>query len=71
MPKYDYPEPQKKEIGCKVSWYTYDKIEDAEKASQIAKEDAIETASMGFDFGYLTPSTITKNDDGTFTVVIP
>ena len=70
MSKYNYPEPQKKEIGCKVSWYTYSSLEDAEKASKIAKEDAIESAEMGFDFGYLTPSTITKNDDGTFTVVI-
>ena len=71
MPKYDYPEPQKKEVGNKVCWYTYDKIEDAEKASRIAKEEAIEVASMGYDFGYCCPSEIRKNDDGTFTVTLP
>ena len=71
MPKYNYPEPQKKDIGNKVCWYTYSNLEDAEKASAIAKEEAIECARMGFDFGYLTPGTITKKDDGTFTVVLP
>ena len=47
MPKYNYPEPQKKEIGCKVSWYTYSSLEDAKKASEVAKEEAIECAAMG------------------------
>ena len=71
MPKYNYPEPQKKEIGCKVSWYTYSSLEDAKKASEVAKEEAIECAAMGFDFGYCYPSEIRKNDDGTFTVTLP
>ena len=70
-PKWDYPTPIRKEIGCKVSWYTYDNLDDAKKASEIAKEEAIESAAMGFDFGYCYPSEIKEQEDGTFTVTLP
>lgn len=66
-----YPKPLRREVGCKVSWYTYATKEEAERVSKIAEKDAAEQRAEGFDFGYLWPGDIRKEDDGTFTVVIP
>ena len=67
----DYPKPLKHEFGCKVTWRTYSTETEAHKAAKIAAEDSEIDKSMGYDFGFLEPSTITKNDDGTYTVVCP
>ena len=66
-----YPKPLRHEVGCKVSWYTYATEEEAKRVSKIAEQDAAELRAEGFDFGYLRPGDIRKEDDGTFTVVIP
>lgn len=66
-----YPQPLRREVGCKVSWYTYATEEEAEAVSKIAQKEAGELRAEGFDFGYLWPGDIRKEEDGTFTVVIP
>ncbi len=44
--------------GCKVSWKTYKKREDAETASVYAKERAELFEAKGYDFGFMVPGTI-------------
>lgn len=67
----DYPKPLSLEVGCKVSWRTYSTLHEAKQAAEIARNDAEEAEAMGFDFGYLIPSSIRKNEDHTYTVVCP
>ena len=67
----DYPKPLSLEVGCKVSWRTYATLTEAHEAAKVAQEDAELDKMMGYDFGYLIPSTITKNEDQTYTVVCP
>jgi hypothetical protein len=65
-PKYDYPEPQERRIGIKVRWYYYAAKDDADKASQIAKVEAVERMFQGYDFGYQSPGLIrAPNGPGT------
>ena len=71
LSKFNYPEPLKKDIGCKVSWYTYSNLDDAKKASEIAKEEMEHCLRLGYDFGYCSPSQIEDNKDGTYTVTLP
>ena len=68
-----YPEPVDQECGCKVSWYFYDNLEDAEACKAAARENAHADAALGYDFGYRAPGyeEITKNDKGLYVVVIP
>jgi hypothetical protein len=70
MPKY--PTPIERRSGCKVGWYTYDNLADAEKASKVAAARAVEMAGFGYDFGWCSPGEITESADGTrFTVTVP
>ena len=71
MSKFNYPEPLKKDIGNKVSWYTYSNLDDAKKASEIAKEEMEFCLRLGYDFGYCSPAHIQDNKDGTYTVTLP
>jgi len=71
IPHSKIPEHTIKEVGYKVSWYNFKTEEDANKASEIAKNNAAIDASNGYDFGYLCPGTIEKEEDGTFTVIFP
>ena len=66
-----YPIPLKHECGCKVSWRTYKTAVEAEEAAKIAARDRDLDLAEGYDFGYLWPGDISKNDDGTYTVVCP
>lgn len=67
-----YPKPIKSECGCKVSWYYYDNLADAEKASDVAEAEAIELEKEGFDWGYQCPGAIEHNpEQGMYRVVIP
>lgn len=66
-----YPKEQDFTVGCKVSWYIYDKKEDAEAASKAARNNAIIYAHMGYDFGFQSPGSITKLKDGRYEVCIP
>lgn len=66
-----YPQPLRLQVGCKVSWYTYGTEAEATAVSKIAQQEASDLRAEGFDFGYMWPGDIRKEDDGTFTVVIP
>ena len=66
-----YPKEQDCRVGCKVSWYIYDKKKDAEAASKAAKNNAILYARMGYDFGFQSPGSIDKLKDGRYEVCIP
>jgi len=71
IPNSELPEHEVKQVGHKVSWYSFKNEEDAKRASEIAKNNAAIDASHGYDFGYLCPGTIEKEEDGTFTVIFP
>lgn len=60
-----YPEHQARHTGCKVSWYYYDKREDAEAASKAAMHDAEIQWRRGYDFGYCSPGLISWVEAGT------
>ena len=47
--------------GCKVGWETYDNEEEAKAASERAKVEADSKWARGYDFGYLTPGSITHH----------
>ena len=67
----EYPKPLEHECGCKVSWRTYKTAVEAEEAAKIAAIDGEADLAEGYDFGYLSPGSITKNENGTYTVVCP
>ena len=70
--KYDYPQPCKVEVGCKVMWYYYDKQSDAKKASKIAIKHGAYKASQGFDFGYQSVGSINFSEpEKMYVVVLP
>ena len=66
-----YPTPVRKEHGCKVSWYTYRTRDEALFISPLAYERGQWLEDEGFDFGYMIPGSISQEDDGLWTVVIP
>lgn len=67
-----YPTPISMRSGAKVSWYDYDNLDDAKRASDIAKQIRDYKWDLGYDFGWLIPGDITSDRDGTrWTVVIP
>lgn len=68
IPDSKLPEYTIKDVGCKVSWYSFKTEEDAKKASEIAIHNAAIDASNGYDFGFCSPGQIVKEEDGTFTV---
>jgi hypothetical protein len=45
-------------VGCKVSWHYYATEEEAKRAAEIAKHNAIIDAGRGYDFGYCMPGEI-------------
>lgn len=60
-PKFDYPKPQQIRVGIKVRWNYYANEEDAKKAAEIAKREALVRLvrlSEGYDFGYCSPGVI-------------
>jgi hypothetical protein len=66
-----FPPPVFKRVGAKVSWYYYDTHEAACHASVVAERRAARMWMDGYDFGYQIPGRVTKNQDGTWTVVVP
>jgi hypothetical protein len=66
-----YPTEQEYRSGCKVSWYIYDSRADAEACSEAAKHNARIDRSLGYDFGFCSPGSITVLPDGRFEVCIP
>jgi hypothetical protein len=68
----NYPKPIRSESGCKISWYYYDNLKDAEKASIIAAEEGVRLWNLGYDFGYQTPGCVVKlKDKEEWYVIIP
>lgn len=67
----EYPPHTINKVGIKVAWINFETLELAEEASEIALYNAQIAMDRGYDFGYQYPSTITKEDDGTYTVCIP
>lgn len=65
-----YPEYVSLRVGMKVSWYLYGSKKEAEKAAEAAKHNAAIQESLGYDFGYQSPGSISKVEGG-FEVVIP
>ena len=52
MARNDYPAELKYQSGNKVDWRFYDSFDNAQKAAAVAREDAKEQRSQGYDFGY-------------------
>lgn len=50
------PHPQRN--GCKVAWRYYEKREDAEACSEVAKHNARFYESNGYDFGFCCPGSV-------------
>lgn len=72
MARTSYPTPVRTSSGCKVGWYTYSTLPEAEAASEIAVATAVRMiVDSGYDFGYSSPGDIRENADGTFTVTVP
>lgn len=69
--QYKYPEPLKRESGCKVCWRTYANESDAQQASKVAEEERAVRLRQGYDFGYQWPGNIRKNANETYTVTCP
>lgn len=70
-----YPYPVTTRSGNKVGWLYYTTEEEARTAAKVAIAEAIEKKEQGYDFGYLTPGTITKVTEGMYEglweVVVP
>lgn len=66
----DYPEPVKKDIGCKVSWYYYTEMAQSQEAATAAKHNAVIQQGLGYDFGYNAPGSISQTR-GMYEVCIP
>lgn len=61
-PKHDwraYPEPVMRRGGCKVSWNYYRTEEEAKACAEAAKHNADIQETLGYDFGYCCPGSIT------------
>ena len=67
---FTYPKALFTRGGCKVSWMYFADREDAEKASEVARKEAVFVSNLGYDFGYCSPGSITETKDG-YEVCIP
>jgi hypothetical protein len=78
-PKYaDYPKHDAMRVGMKVSWYYFKSEGDAKNASAAARHNAAIQETLGYDFGYQSPGSITQCNadywpeyDGLYEVCIP
>ena len=61
-----YPTPQTKRSGCKVSWYYYADKADADNCAEAAAHNANLMYREGYDFGYCSPGSIEKVDEGQY-----
>lgn len=55
-----YPRHLHRITGCKVSWLYFDNEEDAKSCSKIATHNARINESLGYDFGYCSPGSISN-----------
>lgn len=56
--------------GCKVGWYYYADEATAQRAAKIARHNAAIDAGQGYDFGYCSPGSVRKMQDGTYEVCV-
>jgi len=56
--------------GCKVGWAVYRLKADADLIARQAKKDAKKKAERGYDFGYQSPGTVTRVENG-YRVCLP
>lgn len=66
-----YPPALSERSGGKVGWKTYATQADATAAAKVATRDAARQARLGYDFGYCSPGSITRLNNGTFEVCVP
>jgi hypothetical protein len=66
-----YPVSLSTETGCKVGWKVYGELFEAEDCAEAAKFNAKIQESLGYDFGYCSPGSIEKLENGCFKVCIP
>lgn len=65
------PKSVRSRTGIKVVWYYYATLEEAQIASQWAMASADRAWQFGYDFGYCSPGSISKQEDGTYEVCFP
>jgi hypothetical protein len=63
-------EPIRTNGGNKVGWEVYAKQADAKKRATAAKREARVKAAKGYDFGYQSPGSVRKVEDG-WEVCVP
>jgi len=76
---HQYPEPDDRRSGMKVSWNYYKDREAAEACAAAAKHNAQIQLARGYDFGYCGPGSIVQIDEkygmpeklGMFEVCLP
>lgn len=65
-PTFEYPLPAERRIGCKVRWFYYTSEEDAKKAADVARREAVHRSDQGYDFGYMCPGSIQPHLTGPY-----
>jgi len=55
-----YPTPDARRGGCKVSWHYYADKAKADKCAEAARHNAVIAEREGFDFGYCAPGSLTR-----------
>lgn len=65
-----YPPPFHFRDGKDVSWYTYRTQHEAQRASLIAENIAVQRGGANNSWMYQLPGQIVVNADGTFTVTV-
>jgi hypothetical protein len=66
------PQPISYMSGCKVAWYTFRTVKEAEIAAKWARSEAARKEALGYDFGWCTPGEISKNHKKRrYTVTFP
>lgn len=67
-----YPQHVEYRGGCKVAWLVYKDEADAEVAASIAEQEADRLSREGYDFGFCSPGSISRDDEtGAYIVCIP
>lgn len=66
-----YPEAVNQVTGCKVGWRFYRDEDLAKTCSEAARHNAKIQQAAGYDFGYCSPGSIERTNDGMFKVCIP
>jgi len=66
-----YPEPLRRESGCRVSFYYYADESAARVAAAIASAEGERMEANGYDFGFRCPGACRKTAGNEWEVVTP